>query len=273
MAEPSTTTRGKFDQRLGRIPIFIAAGTVSLTLVGLCKVAGAFIASEVDVSEALGLTPPDRYVREAVGIFGDAAFWIIAGAYSGMFVLVQGVLWLDRLDRRRRAEKRKRDQAEGEGSAKIATLPSWFFDYALYGFMIGLSLVLAVTDSWTMGLYGAISTVAMIVGVHVRKWSTWAKRDPGTVYVLVFIAAVFLISAINALTYSRALSHATMTVDGQFVSGDLIGVYDGMIYLTGENSGERYRSVPLGKASLMRVTKGERRAYPDTVPELFEKDD
>lgn len=223
---------------------YIGLGAVVLYVLGIVATVGQMRASDIDVQYGLSLVPLDRHLRNGIGILSDPWIWVLIALFVAIYA------WLMRS---RSSVSDGNDQAPQPRDAFTKRLDR-FMSPVVY---VGASLVLP----WP---YMIAMAVMLGPPVLLGYFGQRLGREPMLLVIrllpLAFASTVVLLIGLNAYYRSSPLPKVSFQSQGSTVSGPLISVAEGLIYLGPTTRKGLCVSVPLSTVtSRLDVTRTERR--------------
>ena len=226
---PSAPTSPRFARTAAQHagPIFTGCA-ILLYAVGVVSTVGQIRATDLDVGRVMTLIPLETHLRNGVGIVASPTFLIVCGTYLLMYLT---------------ARNKVREARDDPQPDRSSTRGWW--DRRVYWVPVGLvGLWIAFTSPWPFIILIVIigaSWVAPFV-LPRRLGPPWNSRT-AEVYVLSGVAALVLISFLDAYFRSDPFPTATAVTADRRVTGPLIVSGDALIYLAPSRSSDLYAGV------------------------------
>lgn len=239
--------------RLSLAPAYIATGAVVLYALGVVASVGHIRASGLDLTQAFSLIPLERHLRAGVAT-------LLSGTVLGVLVvsavLVGGLFFSLPHEEPNRESKSSdapparvgaNDDRSRTGNA--AALRASFFLGIFVVVMVWLSLMVP----WT-----AVPVIFVTLGLILMLIRMQGRHAPRTA-LAIYASAVFALTGVVAVTEALfagdPLPRATVTTAKTPITGPLIAINDGVVYLGPRRNGDLFQSVPTSEVVRMDVQR------------------
>ena len=260
MARQASTSTPTSRRRLGRglsghLPALLAAGAVGLYGLGILVTLGELRATGVDIARAFTLIPLEEHLRNGIGILVSPSFLAVSGFYIVFYFLVRIGL----------NPQEGQEERNGGGERVLSRLLTW--ERRIGPILIGAVLLFgAVSSPWPVLIAILVVVASWFLFAHLRLklGGGWADRT-AELYVLVSVASLVLISALDAYFRSDPLPRGDVVTSHRRVSGPVISADNGLLYLAPSGRGGLYRGVAVDGIDQLTVKAQRREDEPSVL--------
>ena len=248
--QPSTRERDSVTGRMSLAPAYIAIAAVLLYVLGVVASVGQIRASHLDETQAFSLIPLERHLRIGVAtLLSESVLTILAVA-----TLAIGSVWFSMYLAARASSETESARPKADGSR--AEVGTWEKLYR--ALLVGVLVFCSLNLPWPVAPV-IVASVALTV-MMVRM----AGQHPAARVMITYACSVLLlavvVAAADAFLAGDPLPRATVTTGKAPITGPLIAINDGVVYLGPRRKGDLYQSVPTSEVVRMDV---QRRRRPD----------
>lgn len=219
----------------------LAAGAVTLYVLGVIASVGRLRASGVDVSAGLSVMPVERHMRSGIGVVSQPMFWISVGVYAGMYGLLR---------RHERLGVRQLPSSVEAGLRASDRILDCVFPAVL--------LLMLVAAPWDV----ALVLLPIVACAAASKVAPSAHIRPTTGMALLVVWIVVSLFA-SAVFRGQPLPLAAVETPAGVVDGALLALDGDAIYLARE--GHLYSAMGLGPEARIDVKKQRRDPAPSIL--------
>lgn len=227
-------------------------GVATLYLLGIVVSAGQIRASGLEVAPTLSRIPLEQHARNGVAVLTSPVFPVAIVASMVLYSMARG------------------EAAVGRAVAAGRRPPADWWDRNVRPVMLSFFFTLIViAPSWpvALGVVVGMSAVLVPLTLAVLLGGFWQRHIAET-YVAAAVLAACAVAGIDAYFRGDPLPTATVTVEHEALTGPLIGVGDGLVYLGQPDPDGLYVATAIDGVTRLTVTRNKRDREP-SLPELL----